>query len=218
MDLRSAFDLLTLARQFNDEGLERACRDVIQYNVIAIATSDSFLNVKYDLLFSFVQRSSSRIAETTLFQAVDRWAAKRCEEARVVADGVRKREVLGEDLLRHFAFPLMQPKDFSDVVLPKGILTKDEVIDVFKCFSKVPVEGGIKFSVHPKEARTHPLHSFKMLDSHTKSLQCGVNNDMKLTFAARKDSFLCGLRFLFARGDRRRTIRLSVLCRGKKMK
>lgn len=116
---------------------------MIQYNVIAIATSDSFLNVKYDLLFSFVQ--PLRIAQTTLFQAVDRWAAKRCEEARVVADGVRKREVLGEDLLRHFAFPLMQPKDFSDVVLPKGILTKDEVIDVFKCFSKVPVEGGIKF-------------------------------------------------------------------------
>lgn len=46
MDLRSAFDLLTLARQFNDEGLERACRDVIQYNAIAISTSDSFLNVK----------------------------------------------------------------------------------------------------------------------------------------------------------------------------
>ena len=218
MDPRSAFDLLALARQFNDEGLERACWDVIQYNAIAIATSDSFLNVKYDLLFSFVQRSSLRIAETTLFQAVDRWAAKRCEEARVVADGVRKREVLGEDLLRHFAFPLMQPTDFSDVVLPKGILTKDEVIDVFKCFSKVPVEGGIKFSVHPREARTHPLHSFKMLDSHTKSFQCGVNNDMKLTFTARKNSFLCGFRFLFARGDRRRTIRLSVLCRGKKMK
>ena len=45
IDPRSAFDLLTLARQFNDEGLERACWDVIQYNAIAIATSDSFLNV-----------------------------------------------------------------------------------------------------------------------------------------------------------------------------
>ena len=87
----------------------------------------------------------------------------------MVADGVRKREVLGEDLLRHVVFPLMQPREFSDVVLPKGILTKDEVIDVFKYFSKVPVEGGIKFSVHPREARTHPLLSFNILDSRTKS-------------------------------------------------
>lgn len=59
----------------------------------------SGLALKYDLLFSFVQQSSLRIAETTtLFQAVDRWAAKRCEEAGVVADGESKRDVLGEDL------------------------------------------------------------------------------------------------------------------------
>ena len=217
-DPRSAFDLLTLARQFNDEGLERACWDVIQYNASTIATSDSFLNVEYDLLFSFVQRSSLRIAETTLFQALDRWAAKRCEEAGVVADGVRKREVLGEDLLRHVVFPLMQPREFSDVVLPKGILTKDEVIDVFKYFSKVPVEGGIKFSVHPREARTHPLLSFNILDSRTKSSFRGEKNDTKLTFVARKDAFLWGLRFLFELGDRCRSIRLSLLCRGEKMK
>ena len=89
----------------------------------------SMLNTICSSLFT-VQRSSLRIAETTLFQALDRWAAKRCEEAGVIADGVRKREVLGEDLLRHFAFPLIQPREFSDVVLPKEILTKDEVIDV----------------------------------------------------------------------------------------
>ena len=58
----------------------------------------SGLALKYDLLFSFVQQSSLRIAETTLFQAVDRCAAKRCEEAGVVADGESKRDVLGEDL------------------------------------------------------------------------------------------------------------------------
>ena len=152
MDPRSqAFDLLALARQFNDEGLERACWEVIQYNAIAIATSDWFLNVKYDLLFSFVQRSSLRIAETTLFKVVDRWAAKRCEEAGVVADGESKRDVLGEDFLRHFAFPLMQPREFSEVVLPKEILTKDEIIDVFKYFSNVPVKGGIKFKLQHRD-------------------------------------------------------------------
>ena len=223
MDPRSAFDLLTLARQFNVEGLERVCWEVIQYNAIAIATSDSFLNVKYDLLFSFVQRSPLRIAETTLFQAVDRWAAKRCEEAGVVADGERKRDVLGEDLLRHFAFPQMQPREFSAVVLPKEILTKDEVIDVFKYFSDVPVRGGIKFKAPLRNSKSKkppgiaPVLCYPML-GFTRKFRFSPFTDMKLTFAVSEGVSLCGLEFLFAKDDNLRSICLSVLCRGEKIK
>ena len=151
MDPRSAFELLTLARQLNEKDLEWACWEVIQFHASAIATRASFHNVKYNLLVSFVQRSSLRIEETTFFQGVARWAAKRCEEAGVTASGANKRKALGEDLLTLIRFPLIQPTEFSKVVLPEEILTKDEVIDVFKYFSKVPVEGGIKFSDDPRE-------------------------------------------------------------------
>ena len=221
MDPRSAFELLTLARQLNEKDLERACWEVIQFHASAIAKRASFQNVKYDLLVSFVQRRSLRIEETTLFQGVAGWAAKRCEEAGVTATGANKRKALGEDLLTHIRFPLIQPKEFSKVVLPEEILTKDEVIDVFKYFSKVPVEGGIKFSVDPREASTHPVLCYYILDSRTKQIHRdgrSFNQGGKLAFAVSKNAFLCGLGFLFACGDSRRRLRLSMLRRGEKMR
>ena len=87
MDPRSAFELLTFARQLNEKDLEWPCWEVIQFHA-----SDG-------LLVSFVQRRSLRIEETTLLQGVARWAAKRCEEAGVTASGANKRKALGEDLL-----------------------------------------------------------------------------------------------------------------------
>ena len=195
MDPRSAFELLTLARQLNEKDLERACWEVIQFHASAITKRASFQNVEYNLLVSFVQRRSLRIEETTLFQGVARWAAKRCEEAGVTATGANKRKALGEDLLAHIRFPLIQPKEFSKVVLPEEILTKDEVIDVFKYFSEVPVEGGIKFSVDPREASTHPVLCYYILDSRTKKIHTdgrSFNQGGKLAFAVSKNAFLCG--------------------------
>ena len=221
MDPGSAFELLTLARQLNEKDLECACWEVIQFHASAIAKRASFHNVKYDLLVSFVQRRSLRIEETTLFQGVARWAAKRCEEAGVTATGANKRKAIGEDLLTHIRFPLIQPTEFSKVVLPEEILTKDEVIEVFKYFSKVPIEGGIKFSDYPREASTHPVLCYYILDSRTKQSHRdgrSFTQDGKLAFAVSKHAFLCGLGFLFACGDSRRRVRLSMLCRGEKMK
>ena len=221
MDPRSAFELLTLARQLNEKDLEWACWEVIEFHASAIATRASFLNVKYNLLVSFVQRPSLRIEEETLFQGVARWAAKRCEEAGVTASGANKRKALGEDLLTLIRFPLIQPKEFSSVVLPEEILTKDEVIDVFKYFSKVPIEGGIKFSVDPRETSTHPVLCYYILDSKTKKSHRdgrSFGQDRKLSFTMGKNALLCGLGFIFARGDSRGRLRLSVLCRGEKMK
>lgn len=221
MNPLSAFELLEFARQLNEKDLEWACWEVIQFNASEIVRRISFYKVKYDLLISFVQRRSLRIEETKLFLSVARWAAKRCEEAGVTASGANKRKAIGEDLLTHIRFPLIQPTEFSKVVLPEEILTKDEVIDVFKYFSKVPIEGGIKFSVDPREASTHPVLCYHILDSRTEKSHTNgrsFGQDKKLSFAVGKNAFLCGLGFLFARGDSRCRLRLSILCRGEKMK
>ena len=126
-----AFDVLTYARQFNDEEMEKACWEVIDYNAEVIVADESFLDVKQELLLLFVERSSARIQETTLFQALDGWAAKRCEEAVMTVNGENKRGFMGEDLLKQFRFSLMSPTEFSDVVMPTDILFLTKVVDVF---------------------------------------------------------------------------------------
>ena len=65
---------------------------------------------------------------------MDRWAAKQCEDEGMETDGPTKRSVLGDSLVQKIRFPLMSPKEFSDLVLPKNFLTQEEIILVFKSF------------------------------------------------------------------------------------
>ena len=160
MEPLDAFDVLTYARQFNDEEMEKACWEVIDYNAEVIVADESFLDVKQELLLSFVERSSARIQETTLFQTLDRWAAKRCEEASMTVNGENKRGFMGEDLLKQFRFSLMSPRQFSDVVIPTEILFLKEVVDVFKRFTSFSIPGGFKFSLSPRKTVAEPLSSF----------------------------------------------------------
>ena len=200
MDPHGVLYVMPYARQFNERDLERFCWKVIDYNAEAIVSCGAFVNLTHDFLVSLLQRSSFHIGEATLFKAVDRWATKRCEEAGMTANGANKRTVLGEDMLKHFRFSLMNPKTFSDAVLPKEILTKDEVIDVFKCFSNVPVNGGVKFSVLPRKRndgiiRSHSLRPSRHLRT---SRDIHVPESTMLTFQTRRPILICGLKFLFA--------------------
>ena len=145
-----AFDVIPYARRFNHEGLENVCWEIIDHNAQEIVTHESFLDLKYENLFPFLQRSSLCVKETALFRAVNRWAAKRCEESNMTVDGANKRSVLGEDLLKLVRFSLMSPEEFSGMVLPTDILLTTEVIDVFKQFTSVPIPGGLKFSILPR--------------------------------------------------------------------
>ncbi|XP_073246953.1 BTB/POZ domain-containing protein 3-like [Porites lutea] len=103
------------------------------------------------ILLSFVKRPSARIKELTLFQALDPWATKKCEEASTTVDGELVWRFLGEEMIRHFRFSLMSPKEFSDEVEPSGVLQSNEILDVFKQFTSVSTPGGFKFPTSPRK-------------------------------------------------------------------
>ena len=67
MDPVNAFDVIPYARQFNDQEVETACWEVNDYNAKAIVADDSFLDIKQELLLSFLKRSSVCIDEATLY-------------------------------------------------------------------------------------------------------------------------------------------------------
>ena len=205
MEPLDAFDVLTYARQFNDEEMETACWEVIDYNAEVIVANESFLDVKQELLLSFVERSSACIQETTLFQALDGWTAKRCEEASITVNGVNKRSFIGEDLLKQFRFSLMSPSEFSDVVMPTDILFLTDVVDVFKQFTSVSIPGGFKFSLSPRKTVDEPLSSFKTGEVQVpipfsgpfSNLTSDVSDKTGLfTFAVKRDITLRGVGLL----------------------
>ncbi len=201
MDPLQAFDVIQHAIRLKDDGLENTCWEVIDYNAERIVVDDSFLEVKHELLLSFVERSSVPIEEITLFRAVDRWATRRCEEANKTVDGANKRSVLGEDLLKHIRFSLMSPQEFSDVVLPTEILSQSEVIDVFKQLTSVSVPGGIKFSIRPRIESIPPFYFFSIGDPSeevgkaSQSIRQMLKEGM-LTFTVRETIKLCGVKII----------------------
>ncbi|XP_073246952.1 BTB/POZ domain-containing protein 6-B-like [Porites lutea] len=226
MEPLDAFDVLTYARQFNDEEMEKACWEVIDYNAEVIVADESFLDVKQELLLLFVERSSARIQETTLFQALDGWAAKRCEEAGMTVNGENKRGFMGEDLLKQFRFSLMSPSDFSDVVMPTEILFLTEVIDVFKQFTSVSIPGGFKFSLSPRKAADEPLFSFNTGEVQVpdqETMASGATSDVSnktglFTFAVKKDITLRGVVIVTDKDQESYQVSLSITQRGKKIK
>ena len=224
MEPLDAFDVLTYARQFNDEEMERACWEVIDHNAEIIVTDESFLDVKHELLVSFVERSSACIQETTLFQALDGWAAKRCEEASMTVNGENKRGFMGEDLLKQFRFSLMSPTEFSDVVIPAEILFLTEVIDVFKQFTSVSIPGGFKFSLSPRKMADEPLSSFNTGEVQVPDQEAsGAMSDVSdktglLTFAVKRDIALRGVVIVSDKDQESYQVSLSITQRGKKIK
>ena len=224
MEPLDAFDVLTYARQFNDEEMEKACWEVIDYNAEVIVADESFLDVKQELLLSFVERSSACIQETTLFQALDGWAAKRCEEASITVNGENKRRFMGEDLLKQFRFSLMSPTEFSDVVMPTDILFLTEVVDVFKQFTSVSIPGGFKFSLSPRKTVAEPLSSFntgevQVPDQEASGATSDVSNKTGLfTFAVKKDITLRGVVIVTDKDQESSQVSLSITEKGKKIK
>ena len=197
MDPLKAFDIIDHARLLNDEVLEKTCWQVIDYNAQAIISDDSFLDLEdKSLLSEFLGRSSLRVSEElTLFNAIDRWAAKRCQEAGMIVNGENKRSVLGEDLLKNIRFFLMSPDKFTDVVLPKNILTKDEVIDVFKYYS---YDDHVYSEISRSGINRKPFGYCMMSNvSLSRTDWYRVNESVMLTFRSQVSILLCGLEFLF---------------------
>ena len=224
MEPLDAFDVLTYARQFNDEEMEKACWEVIDYNAEVIVADESFLDVKQEFLLSFVERSSACIQETTLFQALDGWAAKRCEEASINVNGENKRRFMGEDLLQQFRFSLMSPSEFSDVVMPTDILFLTEVVDVFKQFTSVSIPGGFKFSLSPRKTVAEPLSSFNTGEVQVPDQEASVSmSDVSdktglFTFAVNRDITLRGVVIVTGKDQESCQVCLSITERGKKIK
>ena len=212
MDPLDAFDLLKYARRFNNEIFEKTCWEVIDYNAEAIVADESFLDVQHAFLLSFVKRSSARIKELSLFQALDRWATKKCEDASTNGDGEHKRQFLGEDIIKQFRFSLMSPEEFSHEVEPSGVLQPNEILDVFKQFSSVSIPGGFKFSTSPRRSSYEAM-----------TLSCDLGNIKNgsfmthasrktgvLTFAVTKDVLLSGVKIVTDKGREYCRVSLAI--------
>ena len=77
-----------------------------------------------------------------------------------------KRRILGERIVKAIRFPLMEQKEFADVVLDCDVLTKKEAFDIVKYFNSV-----LKFPVGFSEV--------KRIGSHQRVSRFGTGNKLQ---------------------------------------
>ena len=158
LDASNVFHVLPDAQKYEEKDLVDHCWKVIDEQADEAVKSDNFVTVKKSLLEELVERDSLNVKEVELFKAVDCWATKECEKQDLKAEGSVKRRILGERIVKAIRFPVMEEKEFAEVVLDSEILTPRESFDLVKYFNsvlKVP-EG---FSESPRTSCSQQITS-----------------------------------------------------------
>ena len=142
LDPSNVCSILPSALKYEDKNLVDQCWKVIDKQTEEAVKSDWFAAIERSLLEAVVARDTLTIEEIELFKALDLWATKQCEKQGLAADGVTKRRILGEELIKEIRFPTMKEEDFASVVLDSEILRKKEIVSLVKHLNsvvKIPV-------------------------------------------------------------------------------
>ena len=154
----NVFSVLLQAQEFGDKDLEERCWEVIEAQTENALTSQEFVTLERSVVESVVKRESLSVKEVDLFKAVDRWATKEVERQGLTPDGVVKRRILGEEIVKAIRFPVMSQKEFALVVVDCDILTKKEIGFMMKHYGGVGLESSLPFIHSPREHKTGHLH------------------------------------------------------------
>ena len=137
LDASNVFHVLPDTLKYEEKGLVDHCWEVIDDQTDEAVQSDGFVTIEKSLLEELVQRDSLSVREVELFKAVDCWASEECKKQGLAAEGSVKRRILGERVVKAIRFPVMEEKEFADVVLDCDVLTKKELCDMMKHFNSV---------------------------------------------------------------------------------
>ena len=134
LDASNVFHVLPEAQTYEEKNLVDKCWEVIDDEAMK---SDAFTTIEKSLLEELVERESLNVTEVELFKAVDCWARRECEKKNLAVEGSVKRKILGERVVANIRFPVMEQKEFAEVVLDCEILTPKEAYDIMKYFNGV---------------------------------------------------------------------------------
>ena len=196
----NVFDILPLAKKFDEEELVIRCWEVVDRSTQVALQSETFPSITKELLAEVVKRDDLRIHEIELFQAVDRWATAECERKDLEPVKDSKRIVTGEEILSNIRFPLMSQDQFAEKVPSSGLLSKDEIIDLFMCLNGVQVST-LKFIKRPR--KLIPPRAFSRCKRFPKvsyGWNCSDDKNDVLVFSVDSPVLIHGVRLFGSKG------------------
>ncbi|XP_018900607.2 BTB/POZ domain-containing protein 2 [Bemisia tabaci] len=133
----NAFTLLMQAKLLSEDSLAESCLKMIDKNAEEALSFEDFLAIDFPTLCELLKRDTVKVKETTLFDAVVRWAAAECGRKGLEVTRENQRSLL-EGALPFIRFPLMTQKEFTTLVAESGLLNDRELVEMFYYFSGCP--------------------------------------------------------------------------------
>ena len=132
----NAFGVLYLAQKYILPLLAGKCWAFIDENTCACLESDNSVSTfNSEMLTCLAKRDTLQINnELELFEALKYLAEKSCMAEGMEPTGWAVRSALG-DVMTLFRWPAMSVRDFAQRVVPTGILTDKESLDVYEYYS-----------------------------------------------------------------------------------
>ena len=158
----NVFHILPDAQKYEEKDLMNHCWKLIETQTEEAVKSEGFVTVERSVLEELVEKNSLNIKEVELFKAIDCWAEKECEKQGLVAEGSVKRRVLGERVVQGIRFPVMEEREFADIVLDSEILTLRETNRLVKYFNSV-LNDSVGFLESERTGRKQVISRFPSL-------------------------------------------------------
>lgn len=152
IDSNNVFETLNQARKFREEELEKRCWFIVDLNTVPCLQAQGFLDVDEKTMACLLQRDTLKVGEFDLFEAVLKWARRRCRKEELDISGANIRKLLGT-ALNLIRFPIMAQTQFAEHVVPQDILTDKEALNVFLHFSATAHKPHVPFPSSPREGR-----------------------------------------------------------------
>ena len=208
----NVFCVLSHARQYDEKELVDQCWEVIDRETVEVVKSEGFQKIERSLLEEIVKRDSLTITEVELFKAVDLWATKECQKQGLTPNGCVKRRILGENIVKEIRFPVMEEREFADVVLGSEMLTSKEGLDIMKNFNTL-VSSPVGFPEQQRVGTSFPCYRFLTVVERSadkwEGWECKFDSKECIDFRVDRDIKLYGIR-MFGRKDRDYFVILKV--------
>ncbi|KAL3122963.1 hypothetical protein niasHT_009741 [Heterodera trifolii] len=131
-ELSDVFLAYKQAHLLNKKNFARRCMDYIEQNVETLTKSESFLQIDQNLLCEIFDHNMLLITnEFELWKAALRWADEKCRQNAIECSAENRRSALGPALFK-VRFPLISRREFSQNIVPSGVLTMEEFVGIYQ--------------------------------------------------------------------------------------
>ena len=162
---RNACVLLSQSRLFEETELMQRCWEVIDAQAEEALKSDGFVDIDYHTLECVFARETLNCRETSIFDAAVRWAEAECMRRDIDPSPQNKRKVLGNALYK-LRIPAMRLEEFADGAAQSGILTYQEISNVFIFFTaqtkpQLPFPARQRCGLQPQRCRRFQSSAYR---------------------------------------------------------